>query len=169
MSLEIRRGDIFYIQKGWATTGSEQQAGRPGIIVSNNGNNRHSDTVEIVYCTTRIKAELPTHATVLSTPYESTVLCEQVTTVSTDRLGDYIGRCTEYEMQEIDRCVMISLGLKPPMESEQSQPLEDAVPPGTAEESGDEVLALRVERDTYRKMYELTVSKLAEAAAGVLK
>lgn len=108
--MDIRRGDIFYILKG-QITGSEQQPGRPGIIVSNEENNKHSPTVEVVYCTTRYKAELPTHTEVLSTPYKSTVLCEQITTVSIDRLGNYIGRCTEQEMREIDFCMMLSLGL----------------------------------------------------------
>lgn len=167
--MSIKRGDIFYIQKGWATTGSEQYAGRPGIIVSNNENNRHSDTVEIVYCTTKIKAGLPTHTTVWSTPYESTVLCEQVTTVSVDRLGDYIGRCTEDEMREIDQCVMTSLGLELPMVKEQIQTQEEPAPPKPAEkeENDNEMLALRIERDTYKRMYELSVDKFARLVEGI--
>ena len=88
--LRIERGDIFYVGLTPFVTGREQLAGRPGIIVSNDQNNLHSETVEVVYCTTRYKPNLPTHTTVLSTPYESTVLCEQVTTVDISRLGNYI-------------------------------------------------------------------------------
>ena len=43
--MDIKRGDIYYIDK-YPTTGSEQQAGRPAIIVSNEKNNQHSATVE---------------------------------------------------------------------------------------------------------------------------
>ena len=85
--MRIERGDIFYIGLNPYTTGCEQWSGRPGIIVSNDQNNLHSQTVEVVYCTTRHKPNLPTHTTILSTPYESTVLCEQVTTVDISRIG----------------------------------------------------------------------------------
>ena len=143
-------------------TGREQWAGRPGIIVSNDQNNLHSETVEVVYCTTRYKPNLPTHTTVLSTPYESTVLCEQVTTVDISRLGNYIGRCTEKEMCEIDRCIRVSLGLQ---EDKTAKPNPAYVPPmGNRQKENEEMIALRVERDTYRKMYEIVVEKLADAA-----
>jgi hypothetical protein len=169
VELKIRRGDIFYIQKGWQTIGSEQQSGRPAIIVSNEENNAHSQTVEVVYCTTRIKAELPTHTTVLSTPYESTVLCEQVTTVSVDRIGDYVGRCSEKEMREIDLCIMTSLGLSTTEmkrlyaernQQNRTREKEDS------EQKSDEALSMRIELDTYKRMYEIVVDKLASIAAG---
>lgn len=158
----IERGDIFYIGRGQAVYGSEQWAGRPGIIVSNDQNNLHSETVEVVYCTTRYKPNLPTHTTVLATPYESTVLCEQITTVDVSRLGNYIGKCTESEMRAIDRCIGVSLGLHTHKEE---KPNPDYVPPMRRQQrDSEELIALRVERDTYRKMYEIAVQKLAEAA-----
>ena len=49
--LRIERGDIFYVGLTPFVTGREQLAGRPGIIVSNDQNNLHSETVEVVYCT----------------------------------------------------------------------------------------------------------------------
>ena len=160
--LRIERGDIFYVGLTTFVTGREQWAGRPGIIVSNDQNNLHSETVEVVYCTTRYKPNLPTHTTVLSTPYESTVLCEQVTTVDISRLGNYIGRCTEKEMCEIDRCIRVSLGLQ---EDKTAKPNPAYVPPmGNRQKENEEMIARRVERDTYRKMYEIVVEKLADAA-----
>lgn len=107
---QIRRGDIFYVKKG-RTVGSEQFAGRPGIIVSNDENNKHSSTVEIVYTTARHKPYLPTHVTTKGTSQLSTVLCEQVTTVSVERLENYIGRCTAEEMSKIENAILISLGI----------------------------------------------------------
>lgn len=107
----IVRGDIFYVTKYGETSGSEQNAGRPAVVVSNDKNNEHSPTVEIVYCTTKPKEDLPTHCTIRSTSVTSTVLCEQVTTVDKQRLGDYIGTCTEDEMSRINTAIRISLGL----------------------------------------------------------
>lgn len=48
------RGDIFFITEG-AYTGSEQNAGRPGVIVSNDIGNKHSPNVEVVFLTSREK------------------------------------------------------------------------------------------------------------------
>ena len=160
--MRIERGDIFYIGLNPYTTGCEQWSGRPGIIVSNDQNNLHSQTVEVVYCTTRHKPNLPTHTTILSTPYESTVLCEQVTSVDISRIGNYIGRCTEREMREIDRCIRVSLGLQ---DGKAENPNPNYAPPmGNRSRENEKMIALQVERDTYRKMYEMVVEKLAEAA-----
>lgn len=104
------RGEIYYVCLR-PVVGSEQQAGRPAIIVSNDKNNTYSDTVELVYLTTQPKADLPTHVTIRSTAKVSTALCEQVHTIDAERISDYIGTCTEQEMAAIDAALMISLGL----------------------------------------------------------
>ena len=57
---EIKRGEIYYITFA-PVVGSEQHGGRPGIVVSNNMNNAHSNTIEVVYLTTQPKKMLPTH------------------------------------------------------------------------------------------------------------
>ena len=107
----IRRGDVFYISRYGVQQGSEQMTGRPGVVVSNNLNNKYCDVVEVAYCTTQEKNNLPVHVKINTTQEESTVLCEQITTVSVEKLGDYIGHCSEDEMQRIDKAIAISLGL----------------------------------------------------------
>ena len=107
----VKRGEIYYISRGGYNTGSEQQADRPGVIVSNDKNNKNSQTLEVVYLTTQPKNELPTHCTIRSTGRVSTVLCEQIHTVAVERIGKYIGVCTAQEMQNIDIGLMISIGL----------------------------------------------------------
>ena len=108
---DVKRGEIYYISRGGYNTGSEQQADRPGVIVSNNKNNKNSQTLEGVDLTTQPKNELPTHCTIRSTGRVSTVLCEQIHTVAVERIGKYIGVCTAQEMQNIDIGLMISIGL----------------------------------------------------------
>lgn len=107
---EIKRGEIYYVES-YYSVGSEQRAGRPAIIVSNNRNNECSSTVEVVYMTTQPKHDMPTHVTVHSTGRESIALCEQVHTVDVQRIGNYCGTCTEQEMQSIDIALLVSLGL----------------------------------------------------------
>ena len=61
--------------------------------------------------TTQPKTDLPTHVTIRSTGRVSTALCEQVYSVSTERVNNYIGQCTDKEMENIDIALMISLSL----------------------------------------------------------
>lgn len=91
--MEIKRGDIWYVRKD-NYTGCEQAAGRPAIIVSNEKNNASSETVEVVYLTTQPKKYLPTHVLIRSSERESTAICEQITTVSVDRLLGNKGHLT---------------------------------------------------------------------------
>ena len=107
----MKRGEIYYIQSNWQETGSEQRAGRPAVIVSNDNNNNNSEVVEVVYLTTQPKTDLPTHVLTRSASLPSTILCEQIYSVSTQRLGDYVGRLTEQEVKELDIALAISLGL----------------------------------------------------------
>lgn len=106
----ILRGDIFYVER-ISTTGSEMQAGRPAIIVSNDMCNTYSTTVEVVYLTTQPKNDLPTHCTIRSSTKPSTAICEQVHTVDVSRLGNYVASCTEQEMAAVDAALIISLGI----------------------------------------------------------
>ena len=108
---EIKRGDIWYIQRGYITVGSEQRPGRPAIVVSNDRNNEYSSTLEVVYLTTQPKHDLPTHVTIRSINRESIALCEQITSVAVERFGDYCGRVTEQEMSRIETAMQISLAL----------------------------------------------------------
>lgn len=107
-----RRGEIYYIESVWNSVGSEQRGTRPAVIVSNEKNNRFSSTVEVVFMTTQPKNDMPTHVTILSTGRPSTVLCEQINTVSIERIADYCGECSDEEMKKIDEALLISLELQ---------------------------------------------------------
>lgn len=105
----MKRGQIYYIESNHQEIGSEQRAGRPAVIVSNNKNNENSTTVEVVYMTTQPKNDLPTHVFIRSSLRPSTVLCEQIYSVSTERLGTYIGELTDRELQDLNNYLFESL------------------------------------------------------------
>ena len=107
--MEIYRGDIFYVSRSDPYIGSEQEEGRPAVIVSNEMCNEHSGNVTVVYLTTKEKKWLPTHVPVMCKE-KSIALCECVNTVSKERLGDYIRSCTKKEMNAIDKALAIQLG-----------------------------------------------------------
>lgn len=107
----IRRGDIYYIESGFQTTGSEQRPGRPAIIVSNDMNNEFSSTVEVVYLTTQPKHNLPTHVVIRSLKRDSIALCEQITSVAVERIGDFCGEVSDSELRAVEAAMRTSLGL----------------------------------------------------------
>ena len=153
MSFSIRRGDIFYVHKFGIQVGSEEHTGRPGVVVSCDEGNRYSETVQVAFCTTQPKSNLPTHVEILSTGRASTVMCEQINTVSLERLGNYIGRCTAEEMRDIDIAVATALGLKKERE-QQIEKREAVVGKETDTKAALELATVKAERDTYRRLYE---------------
>ena len=84
------RGEIYYVLPEGCEIGSEQHSGRPGIIVSNDQNNKYSSTLEVVYLTTKEKKPLPTHIHIETARLPSTAICEQVFTVDKLRMNDYL-------------------------------------------------------------------------------
>lgn len=109
---EIRRGDVFFFDKNSIRVGVEQDGGRPGIIVSNDYSNRHSEFVEVVYCTTQPKKNMITHIKIPSMSQDTTALCEQVHTLSKKKIVNRKGRITDEEMQKINKALLANFGLK---------------------------------------------------------
>ena len=110
--LIINRGEVFYITSKYDTVGSEQRSGRPAVVVSNNRNNEHSECIEICYLTLQDKKPLPTHIKVdRGQCINSTILCEQITTISKERVGDYMCRLPDDIMDAVDKALTISLGV----------------------------------------------------------
>lgn len=147
-TLDIRRGEIYYISGDGKTKGHEQRADRPAVIVSNDRMNKTSGTVEVVYLTTKPKTDLQTHCTIRSTKRASTALCEQITTVSKERLQRYICTCTATEKKNIEICLMISLELNSRNET-------------AANEA--ELVRVTAERDTYKDMYMELLKRLEDS------
>lgn len=163
----MKRGQIYYVKSHYQEEGSEQRAGRPAVIVSNNACNENSEVVEVVYLTTRPKNDLPTHVFTRSALAPSTILCEQIHSVSVQRIDTLIGELTEQELAAVDTALAISLGLdfpapvmREPTEEELEKLVEEmkkkklepvSTPPM---ESAAEVIKLETERDLYRQLYK---------------
>lgn len=110
---KFARGEVYYIYP-FPTVGHEQRSGRPAVIVSNNENNAHSGVLEVCYLTLKEKKEMPTHVLVNQGPCkDSTILCEQVTSVAVDKVGDYLCFLPDELMDEVNEALCVSLGLSP--------------------------------------------------------
>lgn len=115
---EVRRGDIFFFDKNVLDVGVEQHGGRPGIIVSNDTSNRYSEFVEVVYTTTQQKPPIPTHVNITSLKKPCVALCEQVHPLSKKKIINRSGRCSDSEMDKIDKALKINFGLTDSAECE---------------------------------------------------
>lgn len=60
---KFRRGDIYYVQFGNTSTGSEQHGDRPAVIIQNDVGNTYAPTLIVVPLTsnTEKKVNQPTH------------------------------------------------------------------------------------------------------------
>lgn len=172
----MKRGEIYYIEPKFDEVGSEQRAGRPAVIVSNDKNNKMSGTVEVAFLTTKPKNDLPTHVTTRSTGQLSTIICEQITTVSVDRVGRYIGQLTEAELSNLDTALAISLGIdfgnlnaEPVMREPSKEELEKLLiemrgPAEVPPQNNESLIRLETERDLYRTLYNKLIDKLTKGA-----
>ncbi len=159
--MEYHRGDIFYISSCASVSGSEQEQDRPGVIISNEAGNLFGTTVIVALITSKEKKPLPVHVPVRCKVL-STVLCEQVFTVSKERLTGFIRQCTAEEMAEIDRALAISFAL----DGQQEQRNPGTVPEATTNSNAinEALLRAEIERDLYKNLYQQLQEKILAKA-----
>ena len=112
----VRRGDIFYADLS-PVVGSEQGGVRPVLIIQNDLGNRHSPTVIAAAITSQMnKARLPTHIELVGQDCgltkDSVVLLEQIRTLDKRRLREHMGRLDGALMDDVDRAIAVSFGLR---------------------------------------------------------
>ena len=112
------RGDIYLVDLG-TNIGSEQGGCRPVLLVQNDIGNHFGPTLIVAPVSSRYwkKSKQPTHTLIegiqnLSSP--SVVLTEQLLTIDKVRVMKYLGKVQEDQMQNVNKAVMVSLGLKQP-------------------------------------------------------
>lgn len=117
-TMEIRRGDILYVDMGGQYEGSMQGGMRPVVVVSNNMANRHSIVITVVPLSTKInkKKNLPTHVFVSVHKSEgleqhSIALCEQVTAVDCNRIIENMGKVDKDTLERITEAVQVQVGV----------------------------------------------------------
>ena len=110
-----RRGEVFLVSLD-PTVGAEIKKTRPAVVIQNDPANRRSPITIVAAITSRFETLLyPTE--VLVRPPEggltadSVVLLNQIRSVDTGRLVRRLGILGAERMREIDRALLLSLGL----------------------------------------------------------
>ncbi|MBP3431623.1 MAG: type II toxin-antitoxin system PemK/MazF family toxin [Clostridia bacterium] len=115
MENTVKRGEIYFADLS-PVVGSEQGGMRPVLVIQNDVGNKYSPTVIVSAITSQLtKAKLPTHIELPSSdcnlPKNSVVLLEQIRTLDKRRLKEKISSIDERKMREVNRAILISLGV----------------------------------------------------------
>jgi len=111
----IRRGEVLLVDLE-PVKGSEQGKTRPCLVIQNDVGNRASPTTIVASITSKIEREYPFMVHVArgdgGLPKDSTVLCNQLRTISVDeRVIKKLGSLKQETMEKVDEALKTSLGL----------------------------------------------------------
>jgi mRNA interferase MazF len=100
----IRRGDVFLVNLN-PVVGSEVGKTRPAVVVQNDLANRSSPTVTIIPISSSMERVFPFQVQIPAgeggLSQESKALCEQIRTVSRDRLLQRLGQLSQERLNQI--------------------------------------------------------------------
>lgn len=87
-----------------------------GIIIQNDVGNKFAPTVIVAAVTSRVskKSNQPTHVLIDKNPAlsrPSVVLLEQIFTIDKERINNFMGMTSEWEMKQIEEALLRSLGI----------------------------------------------------------
>ncbi len=110
----IRRGDVCLVNFARAR-GSEQAGQRPALIIQSDVGNEYSATTIIAAMSTSRAEGYPFRVSVSpgdsGLREQSTVLLDELLTVSVERLGRRLGHLSPHVIEQVDRAIHHSLGL----------------------------------------------------------
>ena len=113
----VKRGDVYYADFGSVedAVGRELAKKRPVLIIQNNLGNKKSTTTICLCLSTKCKYGLPYHVhfnDLSIVNRESDICAEQIKTIDQCRLEQYLGNVGSAVMEQVDRALLISLGIK---------------------------------------------------------
>ncbi len=101
---QIKQFDVFWVNLD-PTQGSEIQKTRPCIIVSPDEMNEVLKTITVVPITSTL-IDWPFRTTILSTAKISSAACDQIRTITKERLVTKAGSLTRQERQAVSRILV---------------------------------------------------------------
>lgn len=109
-----KRSDVWLVSLD-PIIGNEIGKTRPAVIISNDLNNRYSGTITVLPVTSNTKEIYPFETFLKKTdaniPEDSKVKCNQIRTISKERLIKYVGRISPDIIKNIEYSILIHLGI----------------------------------------------------------
>lgn len=159
MNGEFLRGEVYYLLYENPGVPYNNKAHRPVLIVSSNKGNETTPFVQILSMTTQPRYGFM-FPQVEATGKTSWVKCNEIQSVSKDDLGKYLCTLSESEMEAIDRAMMVALGLNNSITEEENEEIERLKE--EISELEDKLEDVAIQRDTWKRMYDKAIDKLAE-------
>jgi mRNA interferase MazF len=114
-----KRGEIWIVNLD-PTTGSEIKKTRPAVIVSNDVNNKHSDTVTVIPVTSSTPKIYPFEVALpageAGLKHDSKAKANQIRTIDKRRLVHLIGSISESKISELEHAIAVHLDMSGIME-----------------------------------------------------
>jgi mRNA interferase MazF len=108
------RGDVWMVDLS-PTRGREQDGMRPGLVLSVDKFNHGPADLVIVIPITKTQRNIPTHVKVpmgeAGLTFDSYIKCEDIRSISKDRLVRYMGAVTSPRIESVQKWVRVLLGL----------------------------------------------------------
>jgi mRNA interferase MazF len=109
---KVRRGCIYWVDFD-PVFGSEQGKRRPALVIQNNLGNLTSDVTTVIAITSQVPSKrypMHVHVTLLGKPF--VILCEQIRTVSLERVeSEVIAELPPELMEQVEEAIRHQLGL----------------------------------------------------------
>ena len=108
----VQRGCVYWVDFD-PVRGSEQGKRRPALVIQNDLGNQTSSTTIVVAITSRLPTRhYPMHVPVTILGRQAVILCEQIRTVSLERVDPRpVVRLTPEQMTQVEEAIRCSLGL----------------------------------------------------------
>lgn len=108
----MNKGEIYYVSKEDVPANRYViEPGRPAIVVSTASAGATGNTVTVIYLTSKPKQVSPTHFVTHCGGVTGTALCETISTVDKSKLGKYIGKLSEHEIELLNNCLRATFDL----------------------------------------------------------
>lgn len=122
MNTSVKRGSIYFVDFGEEKiVGIQSGIGRPALIISNNIANRYSQSVICLSISGSTRKNFPVHVELTNDDLTkgkikfdySVVQCEQIHIRHKHiHIGDFIGQINENKMKDIEKALLIQLGIQ---------------------------------------------------------
>lgn len=107
----MQRGEIWWVDFEPAL-GGEITKTRPALIVSNDIANSNLNRVQVIPLTSNTGRLYPSEALVSVAGKSSKAMADQITTAAKERLKSKLGSISHSEMQEVEKVIIIQLGMR---------------------------------------------------------